>query len=276
MMAGIALSSAAEMLGVTPRYARELLKQGKLTSAGHGEIDPQSLDAFRQQRLPAGRPITPSNTAALAELLRGGAPQIPPRSLARLRNKIRNAGPWDLALDLLTSPDKELARMAEFIVNPESFLEARRAQAQLKELQHEWIRRNPARQGESLPLALVGLKTSAQVAKLIKYSTVPDERRRLALDHIADLLSTKQEFVQALIAEPARTGSAESDAILAAGISWVAREKKIAVPVWVTITALPELLWAELMPVAGLRSSEWIPEFRQANIFAEPAHFARA
>ncbi|MDH6532456.1 hypothetical protein M2119_000693 [Aurantimicrobium minutum] len=275
-MAGIALSRAAEMLGITPRYARELLKQGKLISIGHGEIDPRSLDTFRQLRLPAGRPTSPTNAAALAELLRGRTPQIPARSLARLRNTIRNAGPWDLALDLLTSSDKELAQLAELTVNPESFLEGRRAQAQLKELQHEWIRRNPARQGESLPLALVGLKTSAQVAKLIKSSTVPDERRRLALDHIADLLSTKQEILQALTAEPARTGFAESDAILAAGISWAAREKEIAVPGWVTITPLPELLWAELMPVAGQRNSQWIPEFRHANIFAEPAHFARA
>jgi hypothetical protein len=72
------------------------------------------------------------------------------------------------------------------------------------------------------------------------------------------------------------TGSPELDAVLAAGLTWVAREHDIEPPNGVSPTRLSVLLWSEFMPAGGTPSPDWIPEFKQANIYAEPKHFARA
>jgi hypothetical protein len=66
------------------------------------------------------------------------------------------------------------------------------------------------------------------------------------------------------------------DAILAAGLTWAAREHGIESPDWISLMRLPALLWSEFMPAGGTPSPNWIPEFKQANIYAEPKHFVRA
>lgn len=266
----ITTQEAARELGVSPRRVRALISQGKIEQTGRGLVAKRSVSRIAAGVRIAGRPA--SHSDVLARMLLGkGTKGCPPRTVARIKNMIRNEDAHALAKYLQKTRNRELAALSQRALA--SGLDSRRALKHLKEIQLEWIEKNPQKNGHRMPVALTGLQSSAQIARIVR-SHNRDMALRIISDHIRDLQSADSEQVRTLIFEPSQTNSIELNALLAAGAAWAAARHNLQQPEWATKVRAPKLLWGESRTENN--EKDWIPEFRARNIYATPEFFSKS
>lgn len=268
------LSETAARLGTTPRYVRRLIEEKRLTllpsDDGTMSVDLEALAAFERARQTRGRPQKPATRVALERELLGAAnDDISPRTLARIRHDLSNFTPGELAETLRHSSNAELSELATRALAAPTYLEQKRAQKALRDLHERWEASRFPRGRRPRPLALTDNATTSSTAAAARQALREDNYDlafRLIIDHIASLAQQKTEGVSELMTRPKSIGEARLDALLHAGIAWIASTADVVSPSWHRALRVAEL-WNPTGRTVILDKA--LPQFLQANIYLE-------
>lgn len=268
------LDETAARLGTSARYVRRLVEHKRLSLASSSRapiaLDPESIDAFEQTRQAPGRPRKKTTRDALArELLGEPNPAISPRTLARLRQELSRFTQSELAEQLRNSSDLALSALATQALSAPTYLAQKRAQKVLRDLYAAWAVTRFPRGRQPRPLALTDIATTSSAAAAARVAIRDDNRDlafRLIIDHLAVLAGQESEQLPALMTRPTGTGDAALDALLHAGIAWVAFTHGVPLPAWYRPIHLPEF-WNPTGRTVILEKA--LPQFLDANIYFE-------
>lgn len=268
------LEETAARLGTSARYVRRLVEQKRLSLAPSSgaaiTLDAESIDAFEQTRQTPGRPQKVTTRDALArELLGEPNPGISPRTLARLRQDLSRFTQSELAERLRNSSDPALSDLATQALSAPSYLAQKRAQKVLRDLHAAWAVTRFPRGRQQRQLALTDIATTSSAAASARVAIRDDNRDlafRLIVDHVAVLAAQESEQIAALMTRPPNTGDVALDALLHAGVAWVASTHGVSLPAWYRPIHLPEF-WNPTGRTVILENA--LPQFFDANIYCE-------
>jgi len=268
------LDETAARLGTSARYVRRLVEQKRLSLARSSGaaivLDPGSIDAFEQTRQTPGRPRKITTRDALArELLSQPNPGISPRTLARIRQELSRFTQSELAERLRSSSDPALSALATLALSAPTYLAQKRAQKVLRDLHAAWAATRFPRGRRSRQLALTDIATTSSAAAAARVAIRDDNRDlafRLIVDHVAVLAAQESEQIAALMTRPSSTGDVALDALLHAGVAWVASTHGVPLPAWSRPIHLPKF-WNPTGRTVILENA--LPQFLDANIYCE-------
>lgn len=268
------IEETAGMLGTTPRYVRLLIEQQKLDAHRRDDnkisISKESIHSFRARRPNPGRPMKTATRDAIAnELLGKSIRGLPPRTLARIRKMLNQLTATELAESLHNVSDRNLAELASRARSSADYLDRKRAEKALRDIQRAWATTRPLRGGTASELILAGHETTSSTAASANKALRnfdQDLAFRLIYDHITNLSQRNSSEVLQLMTKPASTGDKTLDALLHAGIAWICSTHDISVPSWHKALRLAAI-WN---PTGrAMRSDDGVAEFRDANIYLE-------